>query len=143
MTLGFVDSTLPRPLQPLPSAFSAPFWGALAEGRFTATQCRNCARISFPPRPHCPACGDASYAWTALSGRGRLYSRTRIHAAGGPFAWLVPYSVGIVDLDEGVRILTRLLPSASSLDLDSRVELVVLRHADGPLFAARAGASPG
>jgi hypothetical protein len=61
-----------------------------------------------------------------------------VHAAAGAFAALSPYSVGIVDLDDGPRLLVRLLPGASAAALDSTVQLVVLRHPDGPLLAADA-----
>jgi uncharacterized OB-fold protein len=140
VTLRCVDVTLPRPYAPAQSAFGAPFWKALAAGRFTTTRCGGCGELSFPPRPSCTRCQSEASSWVELTGCGMLYSRTRIHAAGGAFAAFAPYSVGIVDLDEGVRVLTRLLPSASALPLDSRVRLVVLRHPDGPLFAAEAGA---
>ena len=49
---------------------------------------------------------------------------------------MAPYSVGIVDLDEGVRILTRLMHDASSLPPGSRVNLAIIDHTDGPLFVA-------
>jgi uncharacterized OB-fold protein len=136
MTLRFVDCTLPRPLPPASSAFTATFWEALGRGRLTSTRCEGCAELCFPPRPACPRCGSSAMRWVELSDRGRLYSRTRVHAAGGTFAAFAPYSVGIVDLDDGVRILTRLLPEASALPLDTAVQMVVLRHPDGPLFAA-------
>jgi uncharacterized OB-fold protein len=127
---------MPRPLAPRPSEFTQPFWRALDAGRLTTTRCGACQRLSFPPREFCAACGKSQAQWIELAGRGRLYSRTRIHSAGGRFAWLAPYSVGIIDLQEGLRILTRLMPEASDLPLDSPVQLIILRHTDGPLFAA-------
>jgi uncharacterized protein len=48
----------------------------------------------------------------------------------------VPYRVGIVDLDDGVRIATRVLTDVEP-KLDIAVEIVVLNYRDGPLFAAR------
>jgi hypothetical protein len=48
----------------------------------------------------------------------------------------VPYRVGIVDLDEGLRIATRVLTETEPT-LDTAVEIVVLHYKDGPLFAAR------
>ena len=136
MTLPIVDCTLPRPLAPVPGTFTSAFWNALAQGRFTSTRCDGCGEIGFPPRPTCLRCGNKSPRWVELSGFGQLYSRTRIHAAGGTFAAFAPYSVGIVDLVEGPRLLLRLLPAASALPLDSALRIVVLRHPDGPLFAA-------
>ncbi len=71
-----------------------------------------------------------------LSGRGKLYSQTVVHAAPAVFQDEVPYRVGIVDLDEGVRIATRVL-SEREPALDAVVEIVVLNYRDGPLFGAR------
>lgn len=136
MNLPFIDCTMARPLAPRPTVFSAPFWRELAQGRLTTTTCTRCHELSFPPRPYCPRCSHDEPEWVELTGRGRLYSCTRVHSAGGSFAAYAPYSVGIVDLDEGLRLLTRVLPAASALPLDSRVQLVILRHTDGPLFVA-------
>jgi uncharacterized protein len=44
--------------------------------------------------------------------------------------------VGIVDLDDGLRIATRILCETPP-ELDSPVEIIVFRYADGPLFGAR------
>ena len=140
MSMRVIESTLPRPFKPDASVFSARFWESLARGIFTTTRCGNCQHVNFPPREYCPTCGNSPPEWIEISSRGRLYSRTRIHSAGGDFACLVPYSIAIVDLDAGPRILTRLLPEASELPLDSTVDLVVLRHSDGVLFAAAAAA---
>ena len=71
-----------------------------------------------------------------LSGRGKLYSQTVVHAAPAVFRDEVPYRVGIVDLDESLRIATRVLAKLEP-KLDSVVEIVVLNYRDGPLFAAR------
>lgn len=138
MILPVVACTLPRPLAPQASAFSTEFWNALSEGQLTATRCAGCHELGFPPRPICTRCGSAAYEWQTLSGRGRLYSCTRVHAAGGAFAAYAPYSIGIIDLDEGLRLMTRVMPDASALSLDSPVQIVVLRHPDGVLFAAAA-----
>jgi uncharacterized OB-fold protein len=71
-----------------------------------------------------------------LSGRGKLYSQTVVHAAPAVFQDEVPYRVGIVDLNEGVRIATRVLADIEP-KLDTAVEIVVLSYQDGALFAVR------
>jgi hypothetical protein len=50
-----------------------------------------------------------------------------------------PYRVGIVDLDDGVRIATRLLgvEQEDGFAVGERAEIVVLAYDDGVLFAAR------
>jgi uncharacterized OB-fold protein len=75
-------------------------------------------------------------SWVTLGGCGRLYSQSVIHAAPAVFRSEVPYRVGIVDLDEGLRIATRIICDAAP-ELDTPVEIVLLRYLDGPLFGAR------
>jgi uncharacterized OB-fold protein len=72
--------------------------------------------------------------WVELSGRGRLYSQTVIHAVPAAFASEAPIRNGIVDLEEGLRVAGRIVGEPS---LDAAMECVVLRYKDGPLFAFR------
>lgn len=132
--LEIIAVDAPRAYPPRVSAFTRPFWDALAGGRLQTTQCEACGRFSFPPKPFCPHCWHRAVRWAPLAGTGRLYAATAIHAAPMVFRDQAPYRVGIVDLDEGIRLATRLLDAPS---LDSRVRLVVMQHSDGPLFAAR------
>lgn len=135
MKLPVVQSLLPRPYVPAIDDHSKVFWDALEDGEFLLNCCNVCSELQFPPRPHCPSCLASDVRWQSSSGRGRIYASTRIYAAGGPFACMTPYTVGLVDLDEGVRVLSRLLPSASSLPPGSAAQLAVVNHTDGPLFA--------
>ena len=134
MSLARIDLPGPRPWPPRVSAFTRPFWDALAEGRLTTTRGRTSGRLTFPPKPFCPY-DWGEVEWVDLSGRARLYSQTVIHAAPAVFAREAPIHNGIVDLDEGVRVAARILGDAA---LDAAMECVVLRYADGPLFAFRA-----
>ncbi|PZW44816.1 hypothetical protein C8P66_114107 [Humitalea rosea] len=134
--LAIIPVVGPRLYPPRVTAFTRRFWDGLLEGRFTTTRCDDCGKWSFPPKPFCPHCWSRNVAWADLSGRGRLYAATTIHAAPAVFRGDAPYRVGIVDLEEGVRLATRLWGDAAA-PLDGAVRLVALRHADGALFAAR------
>jgi uncharacterized OB-fold protein len=125
-----------RPIAPRQSPFSRRFWDALAVGRFETTFCLDCGLGAFPPRFFCPHCWSQAIQWRALSGRGRLYSKTRVHAAATAFADDAPYDLALVDLEEGLRVAMRLMDGAA-LELDSAVRLAVLAYEDGPLFCAQ------
>jgi uncharacterized OB-fold protein len=49
----------------------------------------------------------------------------------------VPYAIGLIDLDDGVRLMCRLVGEVGAGDLDQPMEMVVLVHDDGLLFGAR------
>jgi hypothetical protein len=135
MSLQVVVIPGPRGIAPRVDAFTARFWSALAQGQFLTTRCSDCARIAFPPRRFCPGCGATEAAWIELSGRGMLYSATVIHAGPGSYWAGGPYSVGVVDLAEGPRLVTRIL-GAIPPPIGSALRLVLTRHDDGVLFAA-------
>jgi hypothetical protein len=135
MSLALIDMSGARPWPPRVSAFTRPFWDALAEGRFITTRGKTSGHLTFPPKPFCPHDWGREVEWVELSGRGRLYSQTVIHAVPAAFAKEAPLRNGIVDLQEGVRIATRILGAPA---LDAEVECVIMRYSDGPLFAFRA-----
>jgi uncharacterized protein len=134
MSLPFVDVPRTRPWPPRVTAFTKPFWDALAEGKLMTTRGKTSGRLTFPPKPICPYDWGREVEWVELSGRGRLYSQTVIHAAPAAFMSEAPIRNGIVDLDEGLRIAARILGEPK---LDAAMECVVLRYSDGPLFAFR------
>lgn len=87
-----------------PSGPEKQYLDKLAAGRFEIQRCGACARHVFYPRVLCPHCGSAQLAWVAPSGRGTVYSTTVVRrkpADGGD------YNIALVDLEEGVRMLTR------------------------------------
>lgn len=112
------------------------FWQGLGDGRFQSTRCRECSRISFPPRPDCPSCLANNMEWAPLAQRGKVYTSTLIRAVPTPFIDSAPLPVGVIDLDDDVRLLCWLVEGAGRLTLDSPVEIVGIRYEDGCLFGA-------
>jgi len=77
-------------------------------------KCGGCGLIWFPPAPLCPRCWSREFAWTALSGRGRISSWVVFHQAYfRSFEGDIPYHVVEVELDEGPRILANLVGAAN------------------------------
>jgi uncharacterized OB-fold protein len=70
-------------------------------------RCRSCSQWIHYPRVVCPSCLSGDLAFEPVAGTGTVYSYTWAHrAAGRAFADAVPYLVAIVELDEGVRLMT-------------------------------------
>ena len=100
---------------------------ALDEGRFLIQRCGACQRHVYFPREVCPHCGALAPELTAPVGTGTVHSVTTIGRkpdAGGD------YAICLVDLDEGVRLMSRvegLPPAAVTVGL--RVKARVIQQA--------------
>ena len=126
----------PRPLAPRISQLTKTFWDRLDQGIFVVAQCTACQRPRFPPQGQCPGCGDKETTWQPVNGSGKVYSATVVHAAPAMFAAAAPYVLAVIDLDEGVRLVTRWIGNRP--DCDQAARLVVLKYDDGVLFGATA-----
>jgi uncharacterized OB-fold protein len=76
--------------------------------RLEAGKCEKCGKIFFPHRLICDACGGQKMNTISLSREGKLITYTVIHIGPSKFADQAPYAVGIVELKEGVRLLSQL-----------------------------------
>lgn len=100
---------------PIPTAETAHYWQSALEGRLKIQYCSACARHQFYPRRFCTRCLSDEIQWVQASGRGRVYTYTVCHvAAHAAFGARVPYAIGMIELDEGVRMLAGIV--ASDLD---------------------------
>ena len=72
--------------------------------RLEAAKCKKCGAISFPPRLICPGCKTREFETIILADKGRIMTYTIIRVAPQPFVDQAPYAVGIVELDDGVRL---------------------------------------
>ncbi|MCP4213608.1 MAG: Zn-ribbon domain-containing OB-fold protein [bacterium] len=75
--------------------------------RMEAGKCTKCGHINFPGRLICPKCRAREFETLNLAGKGNLESFTIIRIAPSGFGDLAPYAVGIVKLDEGIRVMAQ------------------------------------
>jgi uncharacterized OB-fold protein len=112
-----------------------PFFAGAARGELILPRCAGCARYVWYPDGACRRCQSTERAWTAVSGRGRLFSWAVVHRAFIPhFAADVPYVTALVAVEEDpdVRLATRLVdcdPAALRIDLPVRAVFRPLRVA--------------
>ena len=104
---------------------SVPFWDALREQRLLIKRCADCTKSHFYPRILCPHCHSERVEWVDAMGLGTIYTFTVARRPAGPsFKDVVPYVVALITLDEGPRMMTRLLcDSPESVRIGQRVQV--------------------
>src|SRR4030066_2511732 len=80
------------------------FYKHLAQGKLMAGKCTGTRKIHLPPRPLCDNCFSQTFEWVEVSRKGKLLSYTVIHIAPPQFQANTPYAVGIMELENGLRI---------------------------------------
>ncbi|HEY1653010.1 MAG TPA: Zn-ribbon domain-containing OB-fold protein [Acidimicrobiales bacterium] len=116
------------------------FWDAARDGKIVAQKCSGCHRFRHPPRPMCPWCHSLQFEITELSGQGEVYSYSALHHPQNP-AFEYPVIAALIDLEEGVRVLSNLVDVEPG---DVRIGMVVvvdfrptLHDAQVPVFRPR------
>jgi uncharacterized OB-fold protein len=104
--IGEITAMLPRP-----TALTQPFWDGCDREELLLCHCGACGHVFYYPRPHCIACGSEDIALKPAAGTGRVFSFTHVAVSFYGPAWdsQLPYTVVLVDLDEGPRFLSRLV----------------------------------
>lgn len=88
---------------------SRPYWEGLAQGELRIQRCKTCKKAVFYPRAICPHCHSDQLEWIVASGKGTIYTYTVAHQAFGQFAADVPFVVALIELEEGVRMMSRII----------------------------------
>ena len=92
---------------PVPTPETAHFWQGAKNGELRLQRCRACAKTYFPPRPFCPSCSSPDVEVFRASGRGRIHTFIISNFRSPGFT--PPYSIAVVELDEGPRMLTNIV----------------------------------
>ena len=104
------DPAPARPKRPSPgvSRDTEFFWQGLDAGELRIQQCDGCGALHHPPVVRCPKCGSYDFGYRVSSGRGHLYSHVEpVHPR---FPAFDPgYVVGLVELEEGTRLITNVV----------------------------------
>jgi uncharacterized OB-fold protein len=132
---------LPRPL-PLPDRDTAPFWEAMNERELRFQRCSGCGAFRYPVGPLCPACRSFEFDWVASSGRGHIYSYTVVQHQTHP-AFPVPYTVLLVEMEEGPRLVARLRDGHGPIEIGASVRVGWERAGEQmlPVFELEGGQS--
>ena len=131
-----------KPL-PVPDIDTDPYWERAGNGELSLQRCQACGHYLFPPRPICPRCRSHDVQWTALSGRGVVYSYAIMHDSFVK-GFDPPYVIAQVELEEqaGLHLLTNIVEcDIGAVNIGMPVEVTFERRSDEiavPLFRPRA-----
>jgi uncharacterized OB-fold protein len=84
----------------------APFVEGLRSGEIRYQACRACNAPQTLARYACRACGSTNLEWRLSRGIGRVYAATTVaRAPSEEYRALAPYTLAIVELEEGPRVM--------------------------------------
>ncbi len=95
---------------PLLDGDTKEFWQACKRHELVMQKCQACGQLRFPPESICPHCLSDRCQWQRLSGKGKVYTFSIIRQAPRPeWKHAVPYVVGVIELDEGPRMISNVV----------------------------------
>jgi uncharacterized protein len=103
-----------------------PFFDAAKRHELVVQRCRSCGATRFPARPTCAHCLSGEAEWVRVGGRGTVFTYNVMHQVYHPaFAPEVPYTVVLIQLDEGPKMISNLIGVApEDIRIGMRVEVV-------------------
>lgn len=105
---------------------SAEFYKFCKDHQLRFQRCTECRAWRHIPRDMCAKCGSFKWEWAQSSGKGKLFSwTTAVQPMMPQFSGNVPYSPAIVELEEGVRMVSWLTDvKPEELQIGMPVEVV-------------------
>ncbi|MFI5398866.1 MAG: Zn-ribbon domain-containing OB-fold protein [Candidatus Binatia bacterium] len=95
--------------KPLPATegFAKEFYDWCKRRELRFQRCTDCGAWRHVPREMCAECGSWKWEWAKSSGRGKVFTWTVVARALHPaFQHDTPYAPVVVEMDEGVRLLS-------------------------------------
>ncbi|MBT2266113.1 MULTISPECIES: Zn-ribbon domain-containing OB-fold protein [Rhodococcus erythropolis group] len=127
---GFVPAVTPE---------TAPFWDAANDGVFLLQRCPDCGQTQYHYRALCSHCWSDKIEDFPSSGRGTVWTYSIVYKNRTPgYAEKVPYIVGLVELEGGVKVVSNILADdLEAVTFGTEVEAVFAETDGGqkiPLF---------
>jgi len=98
--------------KPLPfmDGTSGEFYEFCKKQELRFQRCTKCGKWRHVPRDMCAECGSWDWEWAKSTGRGKLFTWTVVTLPMHPaFKDEVPYAVCLIDMEEGPRIVSRVV----------------------------------
>ncbi|APA90517.2 OB-fold domain-containing protein (plasmid) [Paraburkholderia sprentiae WSM5005] len=126
---------------PLPTTVNEtqPFWDACNRGQFLVQRCNHCGEVQYHYRAFCCHCWSDEVVDLPLAGTGKVWTFSIVKVNRSPqFADWGVYATGLVEVPEGVKIISRILTNdLDALRIGSDVRLAFAKADSGqqiPVF---------
>jgi uncharacterized OB-fold protein len=123
------DMTKPVPVT---KPWSMKFWEGTKQGKLLIQTCKDCKAKIFYPRKYCPECWSGNLDWIEASGKARINTFSTAYSMVEPkFMDELPYTIAYVDLEEGIRMMTRIIDcDPNDITFGMEVEVVFAQRGD-------------
>ncbi|MFH1651418.1 MAG: Zn-ribbon domain-containing OB-fold protein [Chloroflexota bacterium] len=120
---------------------------ALKDNRLLGLKCRDCGSITVPPKMVCRKCTSPNLEVVTLKGTGKIQTFTTVNVASEGREAEIPYTIVLVELDEGAWIMGNLMgidPARATMEalIDHRVKMEKAQVFPGDKYSAGEGARP-
>jgi uncharacterized OB-fold protein len=124
---------------PVSTPETAPFWNACNEGVFLLQRCRDCGKTQYHYRALCCHCWSDRVDDLPSTGRGTVWTYSVVYRNNTPgYSEKVPYVVGLVELEGGVKVFGNILVGApEDVSIGTPVQVTFAKADTGqmiPLF---------
>jgi uncharacterized protein len=111
----------------------SPFVDYLEKGKIMTTRCKRCGKVFFPPKVDCPKCLTSEVEWLEIKSPGTLRTYTTVVYGPTGFENDAPYTLGIAEFSEGVKILGRISKAipTDEIKVGMKIQLTPVKLASG------------
>ena len=103
-----MTQAIPKPL-PVLDEDTKPFWDYCKQHELRVQKCVKCGKLRYPVSSICPNCLHMDSEWVKVSGRGHVFSFIIVRRRYPGFAADLPYTVAIIETEEGIRLLSNVI----------------------------------
>ena len=112
---------------------TAKFVDILETGKIDGTVCKKCGTKFFPPRADCSVCFSKDMDWFDMPQNGKLETFTTSYYAPTGFEEDTPYTMGVVNFGNGLKLFARLAKAVKTEDVKVGMDVGVrsMKYDDG------------
>lgn len=112
------------------------YWDSFKNEKLMIQRCKECGSFRFYPGTFCTNCLSSEIEWKEASGNGTVHSFSIVYRPlSKEFSPDVPYVVALIDLDEGVRMMSNIIECPlDEIHIGMKVQVIYEESHDGKVI---------